>query len=461
MTLPTVGWLCQTLDGEHAALAPELPLGPIAIDTRTLTSGDTFWALPGGNDGHSYVAAAFAKGAKAAVVKTEWFQSELAAPFRPRLIVVPDTHTALTKAAVAWRACWTFPVLGITGTNGKTSTKDLLLHLLEDRVKATGTQGNFNNEIGVPLTLLATPLDIELAVVEMGASHAGDIAYLCNLARPTHGLVTSIGRAHLLGFGDLETVARTKGELYDAVAVAGTALVPTDDALCVTEAAACRTRIGYGFQPPPASWDGAFHAGETLAYNDAGQARFCFHGTEFALGVPGWPAALSALAALTVAHTLGIETRACREAVLSWNGVHGRLEVIAVGKATLVDDSYNANPTSMRAALETLSLLKSARRVAILGDMNELGAHADAEHRSLGRDTANYQVALALFVGEHAPLAAEAAQAAGIEAQAFRTYEELAPALAAYLRDGDAILVKGSRSMRLERAARDVKEIFG
>ena len=185
-------------------------LGPISIDTRTLARGDTFWALKGERDGHDFVTDAFAKGAKAAVVNQSWLNVARAPAIREKLITVADTKFALTEAGRAWRAALNCPVIGITGTNGKTSTKDLILKLLSLRYAATGTQGNLNNEIGVPLTLLAVPGESQVLVVEMGASHVGEVADLCRISRPTHGLVTSIGKAHLAGFGDLEGVVKTK-----------------------------------------------------------------------------------------------------------------------------------------------------------------------------------------------------------------------------------------------------------
>ncbi|HEY3294585.1 MAG TPA: UDP-N-acetylmuramoyl-tripeptide--D-alanyl-D-alanine ligase [bacterium] len=460
MSLPTIGWFGNIVGAHFPSLFSDFSLGPISIDTRTLKPGDTFWAIKSSRDGHDFVPAAFTSGAKAAVVNFDWMQSPDAEPYRERLIAVPETTLALTHAARAWRNSLPFPQIGITGTNGKTSTKDILLRILSVKRKATGTPGNFNNEIGVPLTLLATPSDCDAAVIEMGASHPGEIADLCQLVRPTHGLVTSIGRAHLAGFGTLEEIARTKGALYDAVAENGIAYVPTDDALCLTEATECRHKIGYGFSGKPADWKAEFYQGTKLTFDSSGCARFEFERVEIELSVPGRPAALSALAALTIARNFGLYAEEVRKVIQAWQGVGGRVSIERLGGITVMDDSYNANPMSMRAALETLSFLPARRHVAILGDMNELGSDAESEHRALGRDLKQFDLSLSLFVGAFAPLAASEARGQGIEAKAFATYEECDAELATLICAGDAVLVKGSRSMRLERAVQKLKTLY-
>jgi UDP-N-acetylmuramoyl-tripeptide--D-alanyl-D-alanine ligase len=312
----------------------------------------------------------------------------------------------------------------------------------------------------VPLTLLGTPSNCSVAVIEMGASHPGEIAELCRLAKPDHGLVTSIGRAHLEGFGNIEVIAQTKGALYEYVARIGTAFVPTDDALCRQVSAANPRRIGYGFEARPADWSAEFVRGEKLTFDSAGCAHFQYEGTEIAMTLPGRPAALSALAALTVARMLGISAADCRETIQDWRGVNGRSGIIRLAGITLMDDSYNANPMSMRAALETLSFLPASRHVAILGDMNELGAAADGEHRSLGRDAAKSGLTLAMFVGRFAEIAAAECRAAGTEARSFADFEACDAEMAALIHEGDAVLVKGSRSMRLERAVQKLNMRF-
>ena len=460
MGMPTIGWLRGVLAADASALSRDLPLGPISIDTRTLLAGDTFWAIRARRDGHDFVSEAFARGAKAAVVSSEWKRSAEATPYLERLIGVSDTREALRRAATEWRTAWRFPVIGVTGSNGKTSTKELIALLLAVHMRTGSTQGNLNNDIGVPLTLLAISSDSEAAVVEMGASHAGEIADLCGICRPTHGLVTSVGRAHLEGFDSLEAVARTKGELYDFVAESGTAFVPTDDELCQAESREARHRVGYGFHPRPSDWSAEFHAGTNLCFDSLAQASFEFHRTTIQLGSAGRPAALSALAALTVAFTFNIAPEECVPVIAGWQGFRSRGEVIHTSRIVILDDSYNANPTSMRAALETLSLLRAERRVAILGDMNELGMSAEHEHRELGRELKPYGVDAAILIGEMAALAAGEARAAGLDVQTYPSFDAMGPQWLDSLRAGDAVLVKGSRSARLERVVEELKRSF-
>jgi UDP-N-acetylmuramoyl-tripeptide--D-alanyl-D-alanine ligase len=438
-------------DTESLTLDPNTPLGPISIDSRALKPDDTFWAVQGTRDGHEFVFDAFAKGAKLAVVNRAWWERNSADVRKYPMVVVGDTRATLSEAGKAWRERFTFPVIGITGTNGKTSTKDLILKLLSLRFTPGGTKGNLNNDLGVPLTLLDIPLDCDIAVIEMGANHLGEISQLCKVSQPTHGLVTSIGKAHLEGFGSLEALAHTKGELYDAVADSGVAFVPTDDELCRREAELNPQKIGYGFQPRPNEWTGEFHQGKGLHFDEQGRALFRFDDVEIRLGLPGRPAAIAALSALTVASHFWISPKACQAEIESWTGLRGRVDIFTAGGVTIMDDSYNANPPSMIAALETLSHLQGKRRVAVLGDMNELGEYAEEEHRKLGEAVSGFKIDQAIFVGPVSKIAAQAASKGGVSTAHFANYELLEPHLKHLIQNGDVVLVKASRGMKLER----------
>jgi UDP-N-acetylmuramoyl-tripeptide--D-alanyl-D-alanine ligase len=452
---PTIGWLCQILNADAPGLPLDMSLLPISIDSRTLQRGDTFWALQANRDGHDFVADAIARGARCAVVNREW-KNASPANIRDRLIGVRDTRTDLASAASTWRKTLTMPVLGITGSNGKTSTKELILNCLARKWKTGGTKGNLNNEIGVPLTLLTIACDDEIAVIEMGASRPGDIAYLCEIAAPTHALVTSIGRAHLEGFGTLENVARTKGELYDFVAESGTAYVPADDEWCRAAAAHCRRIVGYSFERMSSSAERHF-SGENLMFDDIGCAHFDFEHVPIRVGIPGRPAALAALAALTVARTFDVPAEECRNVIDKWQAIPGRSNVIALSRLLLMDDSYNANPASMKSALETLSLLRGAHHAVILGDMAELGDFAEDEHRKLGRELAAHKLSGAALIGPLMQIAAREAEQNGLAATHFAGVEAFVDGLPAFLQNADAVLVKGSRAMRMERVVDAIK----
>lgn len=451
MTMSTLGWLCQTLHADAPDLPSDTPLGPISIDTRTIKPGDTFWVLQSTRDGHDFVPEAFKKGAKAAIVNSLWKNAAQTRRFHDQLIGLSDTMQGLTDAAQAWRTQCGFDVLGITGSNGKTSTKDIILRLLSRNVRTAGTQGNLNNQFGVPLTLLGLPSDLEVAVIEMGASHEGEIAELCEICRPTHGLVTSISSAHLEGFHNIETVARTKGELYDFIAAEGVAFVPTEDERCRKEAALCMNKIGYGFSVPPADWSTVYCQGSDVMFDETGCAHFTFENVRFSLSVPGRAPALTALAGLTVAKVFGIPAIECQSTIRDWPGVPGRFEMLRRGKVLIINDSYNANPASMRAALETLAQINIEPRIAVLGDMNELGTESDHEHRALGRDLGKYGLKQAILVGRQARLIAETAREVGITVHWHENFEQLAAELPDLVPKMGAILVKASRSSRLER----------
>jgi UDP-N-acetylmuramoyl-tripeptide--D-alanyl-D-alanine ligase len=452
---PTIGWLCHTLNADAPGLPLETLLLPISIDSRTLQSGDTFWALHATRDGHDFVSDALLRGAKCAVVNREW-KNASPANIRTRLIAVGDTRADLTSAASAWRKTLTKSILGITGSNGKTSTKELVLNCLARKWKAAGTRGNLNNEIGVPLTLLSIARDDEVAVIEMGASHPGDIAYLCRIAEPTHALVTSIGRAHLEGFGTLENVARTKGELYDFVAESGIAFVPADDEWCRAAAAHCRRMIGYGFKQMSPSAERHF-SGDNLTFDGFGCAHFDFEHVPIRTGIPGRPAALAALAALAVARTFDVPAEDCASAIDNWQAIPGRANVIALDHLLLMDDSYNANPASMKSALETLGLLRGTHHAAILGDMAELGDSAEEEHRKLGSELATCNLSGVALIGPLMQIAAREAERNGLAATHFATVEEFIDGLRKFLQNADAVLVKGSRAMRMERVVDAIK----
>ena len=461
MNLPTVDWLGNALRVDIPEIDPATLVGPISIDTRTIQRGDTFWALTGTRDGHKFVREAFAKGAKLAVVSQKWWEQNRSTWPNLPVIRVPDTRSALTMAGSVWRNKLNYPLLGITGSNGKTSSKDLILRVLSTKLRAAGTRGNLNNELGVPLTMLEFSTDHQIAVVEMGASHPGEIADLCAVCRPTHGLVTSIGKAHLEGFGSVDVVAKTKGALYEAVADHGVAFVPTDDELCRNEAEQCKNKIGYGFQPAPPDWSATFHAGKNLRFDENGSARFEFKGSQIGLSVPGKPAAIAALAALSVADHFGIGAGECKAAIRLWQGVHGRAEILHSGGLTIIDDSYNANPPSMLSALETLTAIPGKRHIAILGDMNELGGSAEDEHRKLGSAIRDYRVDHAVFVGTLAEVTAQAARQVKVPTSYYRDYENLQPHLKEIVTPGDVVLVKASRGSKLERVVEQLKRMVG
>jgi UDP-N-acetylmuramoyl-tripeptide--D-alanyl-D-alanine ligase len=419
----------------------------VVSDTRTLRAGELFVALRGPNfNGNEFVAAAAAAGAAGAVVDTEQ-RTPLAQ------ILVSDTQAALERAARAWRAQFRGAVVGVAGSNGKTTAKEMTAAILGEAGPCLATRGNLNNHIGVPLTLLRLTGAERFAVVEMGANRSGEVAHLVDLARPTVGLITNAGAEHLEGFGSLEGVARAEGEMVAGLTPAATAVINADDAFAALWRSSTPARVvTFGVREPA-----DFRASEVRAA--VGSEGFT---TSFLLTAPSGAATIrlklggahnvaNALAAAAAAAAAGARLEHIVTGLAAVRAVPGRLQFRrCIGGGWLIDDSYNANPSSVRAAIEVLATLPG-RRWLVLGDMAELGACADEEHAAVGEFARAHGVERLYATGA---LAARAAEAFGAGAQSFADVPALAAALRAAL-GGAAhdlrVLVKGSRVNRLER----------
>jgi UDP-N-acetylmuramoyl-tripeptide--D-alanyl-D-alanine ligase len=413
----------------------------VSTDSRTLRPDELFVALVGEHhDGHEHVAAAAARGAAAAIV------AHPVAADLPQ-IVVADTLHALGDLASAVRAQRDVIAIGITGSNGKTSVKALTAGILSHCGATHATQGSFNNEVGLPLTLLAMPEDTRYAVLEMGAGKPGDIAYLAAIARPRIGIVNNVGPAHLERMHSLEGIAETKGAMYQALPPDGVAVVNADDAFAVyfTGLAGRRRVLRFGLDAPAdvTARDVALGADGSAfeLVTPAGSARV-------ELPLPGRHNVANALAAAALAHAAGAELAAITAGLAAATPVAGRLRRrMAPAGWVLFDDSYNANPGSALAAIATLAL-QPGERWLVLGNMGELGPDAGALHARIGKAAREQGIARLYAVGE---LAAEAATAFGADAQAFAAQPELIAALAHELHAGVSVLVKGSHASHMER----------
>jgi UDP-N-acetylmuramoyl-tripeptide--D-alanyl-D-alanine ligase len=455
MKFPTLGWI-RSETASQADLSLDAPLS-ICIDSRRLQPGETFWALGGSRDGHEFVLKALRDGAAAAVVKRSFSTGDADAD--RKLIAVDDPMVALTELARRWRKQIRGHVMGLTGSVGKTTTKDFTFAAFGENSGVYATQGNFNNEIGVPLTILRTPSDAKLLICELGAARRGDIAHLCSIASPDSGLVTAIADAHTESFGSIDNVMRGKGELFEYIAENGAAFVPTGDARCIEASQTCKLRIGYGFHSQPTEWESGYVQGTELLFDDEACANFVVRGERIKLSVPGRPAAQAALAAMTVALHHGIAPQVAAQNISAALPTGGRASVKRIGDLTIIDDSYNANPSSMRAALETLSLRRAGRKVAILGDMLELGEISDWAHREVVEELDHAGVSLAVLIG---PRMSHVAAASIVQTQLriFPTVDQALPTLAQLVRPGDLVLVKASRGMALDRAVHRLEEQF-
>ena len=416
----------------------------VLIDSRRVGTGDLFVALPGTRaDGHDFVAAAGAAGAVGALVARR-----VDAPLAQ--IVVPDVAAALGAAARAWRDAFAGTVLAVAGSNGKTTTKEMLAAILVQAGPTVATQGNLNNQLGVPLTLLHLAPAQRAAVIEIGANHPGEVAALAALVRPHIGLVTNAGAEHLEGFGSIEGVARAEGELFAALESAGTAIVNADDVYAALWRGMTRARVvSFGLTA------GADVRAERLQF-DVGACGFAARFELVApvgrcvveLALAGRHNVQNALGAAAAALAAGVRLEQVAAGLATIRAVGGRLQFrLASCGAWLIDDSYNANPSSVRAALDVLAEL-GGRRWLVLGDMGELGDFAAGSHRDAGRYARAHGVER-LYA--HGPLAALAAREFGSGAQCFESVEPLLQALQTDIGPDVRLLVKGSRVNRLER----------
>lgn len=411
----------------------------VSTDTRQPQDGTLFFALNGPNfRGRDFAPQALAKGARYAVVD----DAALAATDPARYAYAPDPLLALQQLALHHRRQLIVPVLAITGSNGKTTTKELVQAVLSQRFRVQYTKGNLNNHIGVPLTLLSIrPGEHELAIIEMGANHQGEIEQLCQLAEPTHGLITNIGKAHLEGFGGVEGIAKGKGEMFRFLAqVGGTAFVNTLDARLPALAAPVAARVSYPGPTdtyPARLLSAAPEVILELFSGDLVDARIT--------GSYNFP---NLAAAAAVGAHFGVPARAIAEALAAYEPSNNRSQQMRTNRNELVLDAYNANPSSMAAALSSFAARPGnpAAKVVILGDMFELGTESEDEHRSLGRLVQGLPFGTVILIGP------ELAQAAALDSSMlhFATKPEAAAWLLANPLTARQILVKGSRGMGLE-----------
>ncbi|MBO4595852.1 MAG: UDP-N-acetylmuramoyl-tripeptide--D-alanyl-D-alanine ligase [Bacteroidales bacterium] len=409
----------------------------VTTDSRAIEGGEIFFALRGENfDGNNYALQALGDGAAWAVVNAD------AGLSGEKLIPVEDPLTTLRDLAIHHREALGIPVVGLTGTNGKTTTKELIAAVLSRKYRITATQGNLNNDIGVPLSLLKMRPDTQLAVIEMGANHPDDIAKLVKVSRPTHGLITNVGKAHLLGFGSIEGVKAAKGELYNWLGAHGGLIFLNEDDADLREMALrqhCH-QFGYGLtcqgaKVLPATADCPFLALDVPGYG------------EIHTSLVGAYNATNVLAALAVGRYFGVSEADAVVAIEAYTPANQRSQMQKTGRNTLIVDAYNANPSSMAVALDNLAAVQAPRKLALLGEMRELGAESAVEHQAVVRRLLDGGLE-ALLVGEEF---IKAARECGAAFRCFATSDDLAAWLAANPVSGATILVKGSRGTRMEK----------
>jgi UDP-N-acetylmuramoyl-tripeptide--D-alanyl-D-alanine ligase len=420
-----------------------------SIDSRTIAKGELFFAVKGDRlDGHDYVSAALERGAVAAVVrKDQWHRFS----WTERILVVEDTLAALQALATGVRRLWGKPLVGVTGSAGKTTTKEAIAHVLASRLRVLKSEGNFNNHFGLPLMLLKLEAEHDVAVIEMGMSHAGEIRALAKIAQPEIGVVTNVAPVHLEFFDSIAGIARAKYELVEALPSNGIAVLNADDEYV--------SQFGRDFK------------GKVLMYGRAATAdvraeNIRSRGTEgsafdVVTDAGREPAELplvgehnigNALAAVAVALARRFTLREAVAALATLKPADKRGQVVQVGNITVINDCYNSNPKALAAMIDALGEMKAARRIVVAGEMLELGPAGEEMHRAAGEHAAEKKIDVLLGVRGLAQAMVEGARQAGMRAEFVATPEEAGEWLSRETHDGDVVLLKASRGVKLEKA---------
>jgi len=420
-----------------------------SIDSRSIQSDDLFFAVKGERlDGHEFVETALANGAVAAVVR----RSEVARyTVKSRLLAVEDTLAALQTLAMAVRRLWGKPLVGVTGSTGKTTTKDAIAHLLSTRYRVLKSEGNFNNHFGLPLMLLKLEPGHDIAVIEMGMSHAGEISALAKIAQPNIGVVTNVAPVHLEFFKSVAEIARAKYELVESLPSGGTAVLNADDPYVSQFGRDFEGKVVlYGFR------SAADVRAENVVQQPSGGCAFslvaggCREKVELAL--MGAHNVHNSLAAAAVGLERGLTPSEVAEGLGALRAADKRGQVLQLGNIKVINDCYNSNPKALEAMVDTLAAMPAQRRIVVAGEMLELGPKAEEMHRNAGRHAAERKMDVLVGVRGLAEPMVQAARSAGMRAEFLTTPEEAGEWLARETRDGDVVLLKASRGVKLEKA---------
>ena len=434
--------------------SPEKVAQGYSIDSRTVGPGQLFFAVKGERlDGHDFVEAALGRGAVAAVVRADQLGRY---PGETRLVAVEDTLVALQTLATAVRKLWRKPLIGVTGSVGKTTTKEAIAHVLSTRFRVLKSEGNFNNHFGLPLMLLKLEPEYDVAVIEMGMSHAGEIRALAKIAQPEIGVVTNVAPVHLEFFDSLAGIARAKYELVESLPAGGTAVLNADDEYV--------SQFGRDFEGKVVMYgrratasvraENVWSRGTQGAEFDVVIGSVREHAT---LPLVGEHNVLNALAAVAVGLERGLTSAEAVGALATLAPADKRGQVLQVGNITVINDCYNSNPKALGAMVDALAAMTAKRRIVVAGEMLELGPAGEEMHRQAGQHIGERKIDVLVGVRGLARMMVEGARKAGTPADFVATPEEAGEWLAREGRDGDLVLLKASRGVKLEKALEVLK----
>lgn len=421
----------------------------ISIDSRKLNAGDVFWAIRGEHfDGHDYIETAMHKKAAFCVIRKNHRRGK-----NVPAVIVEDTLAALQELGRIHRSLFDFPVLALTGSNGKTTTKEMIAHVLSQKLRLHKTEGNLNNHIGCPLTLLELCAEHQAAVIEMGSNHRGEIGLLTRMTLPTHALITNIGGAHLEFFENNETIAAEKKDLFVEMEDGGTIFLNIDDPFLKGFRDKKKNIISYSLLHK------AQVQGRVAGLDEQGCGRFTLNdATEIRLQIPGAHNIKNALAAAAVALHFGFSEEEVKAALESFEAADKRMQIATYKGARIINDAYNANPLSLKAALDTLAAMADGKNMLlVLGDMFELGTRSLNLHRVALKQALRLQPRHIFLMGwtfEAAKESLERDTQRGISW--FADHKALASALAQKINRGDIVLIKGSRGMQMEKVLKEL-----
>jgi UDP-N-acetylmuramoyl-tripeptide--D-alanyl-D-alanine ligase len=433
------------------------PVERVCTDSRQAQAGDVFFAIKGERfDGHDFVNEVAARGVAAVVVGRKYTPSPLP---DCAVLTVDDTRAALGRLAAAYRRLFNLPVIAVGGSNGKTTVKELIASVLRQKLATLWSEASFNNDIGVPMTLLRLDKSHQAAVLEAGTNHPGELAPLVKMIQPKYGMLTNIGREHLEFFGDLAGVAEEEGSLAELLPAEGRLFINGDSEwteLITRRTRATVVRVGLGEKN---DWRGRGLRLDKNGVTFRVETPKAEYSGEYRVNLLGRHQVINALFAVAVSEELGLGRPAVRDGLAECQPAKMRMQFWEAGGVRVLDDAYNANADSMVAALETLCALPlQGRRVAVLGDMAELGAQSEAAHAEIGRRAAELGIGQLFAVGRMAPVIAAAARAAGLSRVIeFADVEAAKSAVKSFLKAGDVVLLKASRASRLERIAETLK----